>query len=77
MVADFFRKPLQGQLFKKLRDQIMGLAPINFLKDHVGNEKSTVTNNDNFEVSKLKFIESNEEPKRTYAGALKGSVSTG
>ena len=28
MVADFFTKPLQGSLFRKFRDQIMGMAPM-------------------------------------------------
>ena len=28
MVADFFTKPLQGKLFKSLRDVIMGLSPL-------------------------------------------------
>ena len=32
MLADFFTKPLQGQLFKKFRDVIMGYAPISSLK---------------------------------------------
>ena len=27
MIADFFTKPLQGGLFKKLRDMIMGQTP--------------------------------------------------
>jgi hypothetical protein len=29
MIADFFTKPLQGDLFKKLRDKVLGLNPIN------------------------------------------------
>ena len=33
MLADFFTKPLQGHLFKKFRDVIMGYAPISSLKD--------------------------------------------
>ena len=28
MVADYFTKPLQGALFYKFRDQIMGLVPM-------------------------------------------------
>ena len=28
MVADFFTKPLQGSLFRKFRDQILGVAPM-------------------------------------------------
>ena len=27
MIADFFTKPLQGKLFRYLRDIVMGLAP--------------------------------------------------
>ena len=32
MLADFFTKPLQGSLFRKMRDVVQGLAPINVLK---------------------------------------------
>ena len=31
MLADFFTKPLQGQLFKKFRNAIMGHAPMSVL----------------------------------------------
>jgi hypothetical protein len=48
MVADFFTKPLQGRLFKKLRRIIMGMDPISSLnlddlslsKERVGSAKS-------------------------------------
>ena len=33
MVADYFTKPLQGELFYKFRDQIMGLAPMQIIHD--------------------------------------------
>ena len=32
MLADFYTKPLQGALFRKFRDVIMGLLHINTLK---------------------------------------------
>ena len=32
MLADFFTKPLQGSLFRKMRDVVMGLQPITILK---------------------------------------------
>jgi hypothetical protein len=28
MVADYMTKPLQGALFRKFRDQIMGVVPV-------------------------------------------------
>jgi hypothetical protein len=34
MVADYFTKPLQGELFYKFRDQIMGVVPMNTIEDH-------------------------------------------
>jgi hypothetical protein len=52
MLADFFTKPLQGSLFKKFRDVIMGYKSINTLssslsKEHVENmESSDITNED-------------------------------
>ena len=30
MIADYFTKPLQGSLFRKLRDLVMGIIPANF-----------------------------------------------
>ena len=35
MLADFFTKPLQGNLFRRLREVIMGRQPVSSLKDFV------------------------------------------
>jgi hypothetical protein len=40
MVADYFTKPLQGELFYKFRDQIMGVVPI--MKTIIGNHRSVL-----------------------------------
>jgi hypothetical protein len=32
MIADYFTKPLQGSLFRKLRDLVMGIIPADFEK---------------------------------------------
>jgi hypothetical protein len=32
MIADYFTKPLQGSLFRKLRDLIIGVVPADFEK---------------------------------------------
>ena len=32
MIADFYTKPLQGKLFYKFRDQIMGLVPMDTIE---------------------------------------------
>ena len=37
MIADYFTKPLQGKLFKQMRDQIMGKTEIP-IKEGVGNQ---------------------------------------
>jgi hypothetical protein len=42
MVADYFTKPLQGALFYKLRDQILGLAPIKAIH---GDQRSVLESN--------------------------------
>ena len=39
MLADFFTKPLQGELFRKLRDFIMGYKPITTLSIPHGNKE--------------------------------------
>ena len=33
MLADFYTKPLQGRLFKRFRDVLMGYEPISSLKE--------------------------------------------
>jgi hypothetical protein len=30
MIADYFTKPLQGSLFRKLRDLVLGIIPADF-----------------------------------------------
>ena len=42
MIADYFTKPLQGSLFKQLRDQIMGKTKIP-IEERVGNQIETKT----------------------------------
>jgi hypothetical protein len=42
MVADYFTKPLQGALFYKFRDQILGLAPMETIH---GNQRSVLKSN--------------------------------
>jgi hypothetical protein len=39
MLADFFTKPLQGALFRKFRDVILGYAHINSLSIAVSNQE--------------------------------------
>ena len=54
MIADFFTKPLQGKLFKKIRDIIMGLAPFP-MEERVekrDNEKTSVNTASNLKCTK-------------------------
>ena len=41
MVADYFTKPLQGELFYKFRDQIMGVVPMDTI---IGGHRSVLDN---------------------------------
>jgi hypothetical protein len=69
MLADYFTKPLQGRLFHKFREVIMGWKHISSLKDPVPSpSKERVGDMD--ESSTVE--ETVEEPPRTYAQALKG-----
>ena len=43
MIAYFYRKPLNGSLFRKLRDIVMGLAPFP-VEEHVGENSITTEN---------------------------------
>ena len=47
MLADYFTKPLQGALFKKLRRVIMGMDPISSLEGIDFNSTTTVERVDN------------------------------
>ena len=39
MLADYFTKPLQGVLFRRLRDMIMGNSPITLPSDPVPSDR--------------------------------------
>ncbi|GFH50261.1 hypothetical protein CTEN210_06737 [Chaetoceros tenuissimus] len=39
MVADFFTKPLQGALFRRLRDIVMGVVPVDTVFDYTKQER--------------------------------------
>ena len=47
MVADFFTKPLQGALFKRLRDIVMGVVPIDDVFDFVKQERAAIGSAEN------------------------------
>jgi hypothetical protein len=53
MVADFFTKPLQGELFYKFRDQIMGVVPMNTI---IGDHRSVLDDESNHPISSEKPI---------------------
>ena len=42
MIADYYTKPLQGALFKKMRDIVMGLAPFP-VEERVGSRKNELS----------------------------------
>jgi hypothetical protein len=44
MIADYFTKPLQGELFYKFRDQIMVVVPMNTIGNHRSVLDHKVTN---------------------------------
>ena len=83
MVADFYTKPLQGKLFYKFRDQILGLAPmddVHIHRDHrsvldnkkivkTGTAKNTNSNNE------LLFVNA-EHGKVSWADVVKGKTMT-
>ena len=54
MVADYFTKPLQGELFYKFRDQIMGVVPM----DSIHSDHRSVLDQD------LSDRKSSDEPKK-------------
>ena len=66
MLADFFTKPLQGALFRKFRDVVMGMKHINTLKrtvldpsqERVGNHK--MVSDKRPETNSLEYKENSE-----------------
>ncbi len=81
MVADCFTKPLQGALFCKFRDQIMGVVPMDaILGDHrsVLNVDSKSQNNNESVVPEKRRVDA-EEPrgkKRVQIAQAKGLATT-
>jgi hypothetical protein len=59
MVADFFTKPLQGELFYKFRDQIMGVVPMDTI---TGDHRSVLDDESNHTVP-------SDKPKNVYPKA--------
>ena len=68
-MADFFTKPVQGGLFKKLRDQIMGITPIPIEERVVICDKDIHTNVENTIGLGVKGEE--KEINETYAAIVK------
>ena len=66
MIADFFTKALQGSLFRKMRDIIMGLAPFPAEERVEENSLTTVALGQNH---------NRDDVKMTYAEAVKKQVS--
>jgi hypothetical protein len=64
MLADYYTKPLQGSLFKKMRDIIMGISPYP-IEERVGNNISPIGN------------EKKPIPLMTYAQALTAGEAEG
>ena len=74
MIAYFYTKPLQGKLFYKFRDQVLGLAPmddIHIHKDHrsVLDEKSILYNKE--------IVQNAQHGKVSWADVLKRKMFNG
>lgn len=85
MLADFFTKPLQGALFVKLRDVIMGITHVNSLMEgpsappleRVGNEIVSGNSdgpNGHYNQSKEARTSDMTPKVLTYASALKKNL---
>ena len=65
MIADFFTKPLQGRLFRKFRDVVLGYIHISELKDKP--EKSDLNTNQECDGCNL-LTETKEKVKNDKRG---------
>ena len=72
MLADFFTKPLQGALFRRFRDVIMGYVHINdLLLDPTFMLKERVEKYGNIVIKKMESNKEKRTLKKTYAEAVK------
>jgi hypothetical protein len=65
MLADFFTKSLQGSLFQKFREVIMGYKNINSLKTTMWNTSQERVEKDNLPEKKWKEVNGRETDQRT------------
>ena len=71
MLADFYTKPLQGALFRKFRDVIMGLKHISTLiKTPMLPDQERVRNNVGLELNESDNIGQNNRPVREKDGNI-------
>ena len=71
MVADFYTKPLQGKLFYKFRDQILGLAPMDDIHIH-RDHRSVLDNKKTVKIGKAK--KAKNVSKLSWADVVKGKT---
>ncbi len=65
MVADYFTKPLQGELFYKFYDQIMGLVPMGTITgDHRSVLNIVPQNNNETPVSENRHVDPEIPPRK-------------
>ena len=77
MLADYFTKPLQGSLFRKMRSVIMGWEHVNVLKEDYESrlDKERVAKS----ILKSQEVSNHDvttQDKRTYAQAVKNIKSS-
>ena len=74
MLADFMSKPLQGSLFQKFRNVLMGWAHINTLFEHFTSNEERVENiTSNGDLTAEEKELSQPSSKQTYADIVKSS----
>jgi hypothetical protein len=80
MVADYFTKPLQGALFYKFRDQIMGVVPMDTI---IGDHRSVLGDESNDPISSDKRRKvppkqnATAQTKRAKVTSMSSKVATG
>jgi ethanolamine utilization cobalamin adenosyltransferase len=78
MIADFFTKPLQGKLFRTLRDVVMGVEHISTL-DSIEIEDDTELSPSNEErvgkrISRVSFADNNSNEANVEVSKTEGDV---
>ena len=76
MIADFFTKPLQGVLFRNMRDVIMGHTTRNILRNEKTSESSSLHRKERVAESNINIMSDKENTRKKHNKIRKDKLVT-